>query len=270
MKLSLVWYASCIAALYASQAVGSPIPPLASASAIVGSPTNPHIFLAKQSNRPFSVASLSKLMSAMVVLDAHQDPSAKITITQEDVDTMRHSKSHLLVGATLSRGELLQLALMASENRATHALARTYPGGIKAFVAAMNRKATRLHLGNTHFVEPTGLSAQNISNAADMLHIVAAATTYPEIKAATTTSSRDIALTARYAHHFINTDALVRTHQWPILLSKTGYIKESGHCLAIVTEINHQPVIMVFLNSQGESSSLGDAARVRQWLSRKV
>jgi serine-type D-Ala-D-Ala endopeptidase (penicillin-binding protein 7) len=217
------------------------------------------------------IASITKLMTAMVVLDARLPMGQGIIITQDDCDTLRHSRSRLRQGkATLSRREMLQIALMSSENRAAAALARTsFPGGTPAFVAAMNRKARALGMTDSHFVDPTGLHAGNVSTAADLVKMVQAASHYPLIRAATTTPSTEV---RPYAHgrplRYVNTNRLVQSRDdaWDIHLSKTGFINEAGRCLVMEARLPEGTYHFVLLNAPGKLSPIGDSNRLRRWI----
>ncbi len=213
------------------------------------------------------IASITKLMTAMVVLDAEQPLGEPIKIVQDDVDTLRHSLSRLPVGWVMTRGDLLQLALMSSENRAAHALARAYPGGTEACVAAMNAKAAALGLAHTRFADSSGLNAANVSTARDLARMVEEAGRYSIIKAITTTPEYEArAISPPRSRLFGNSNGLVHNPNWPIILSKTGYISDSGFCLVMEAELASRPVIMVLLDSAGKESRFGDANRVKAWL----
>jgi len=213
------------------------------------------------------IASITKLMTAMVVLDAKLPLDEKLSIGKEDVDSLRNTHSRLQVGTKLSREMAMQLALMSSENRAAAALARHYPGGFPAFIAAMNRKAASLGMSQTHFVDSTGLNSDNVSTAQDLAKMVQAAYQYPLIREMTTTGSYDVAMKATGRRmQFKNTNMLVRNGSWQIGLSKTGYINEAGHCLVMQAEIAKQPMIIVLLDSWGKLSRIGDAQRIKKWM----
>ena len=225
--------------------------------------------LAKNADRVGPIASITKLMTAMVILDAHlalQDP---ITITKADVDRLKGSHSRLALGTTLTRKQLLELALMVSENRAAAALARTYPGGTGAFVEAMNRKAVQLGMQQTRFVDPTGLRPGNVSTARELVHMVEAASHYPLIRKATTSRSTAVASGGKKRKTLVryrNTDPLVGNREWDIRLSKTGYISESGRCLVVQATIAGHETAIVLLDSWGRLTRVGDANRIRRWL----
>jgi len=213
------------------------------------------------------IASITKLMTAMVVLDAQQPLDEILTVGAEDMDTLRGTRSRLKIGAELSREDMLLLALMASENRAASALSRHYPGGAEAFVAAMNRKAATIGLKDTHFSDPTGLTPANVSSARDLSKMVAAASRYPLIRDLTTTSERTVSVGGREVT-FRNTNTLVRsqTPGWEIAVSKTGYIREAGRCLVMQARLNNRPMVIVLLDSWGRQTRIGDANRIKQWV----
>jgi D-alanyl-D-alanine endopeptidase (penicillin-binding protein 7) len=223
----------------------------------------------KQAGAVMPIASITKLMTAMVVLDGSPDLDERFVIDKEDKDVLRHSRSRLPVGTQLSRGEALLLALLASENRAAHALGRTYPGGLTAFVAAMNAKALALGLSETQFEDPTGLSSGNVSSARDLVRLMDAAYHYDQIRDFTTRSGATIR-SGRRVLQFVNTNALVRSPRWQIGLSKTGYIEEAGRCLVMQAMLAERPVLIVLLDSWGKYSRLGDANRIKQWLEARL
>lgn len=214
------------------------------------------------------IASISKLMTAMVVLDAHLPMDVKVSVADDNLNKIKRAKSRLRVGMTLTRGEMLRLALMASENRAALALARSYPGGTQALVAAMNVKARALGMENTRFFEPTGLDSDNVSTAQDLVKMVAAAGKYNLIHQYTTTATLSVNNLNGRTIRFGNTNPLVRNASWDIGLSKTGFINEAGQCLVMQATINHRPVIIVLLDSWGKRTRVGDANRIRQWMER--
>lgn len=221
----------------------------------------------KNSEAVLPIASISKLMTAMVALDATPDLNETLTITEADVDMLKGTSSRLRVGTQLKREEMLRLALMSSENRAASALSRYYPGGRAAFVQAMNAKSKMLGLTETHFEDPTGLTAANVSSARDLVKMVSAAHDYPLIREFTTTSEYDVALNGR-AQTFRNTNPLVRAknNDWEIGLSKTGYINEAGKCLVMQAWFNNKPTIIVLLDSWGKLTRVGDANRIKRWV----
>ncbi|MBT8428625.1 MAG: serine hydrolase [Gammaproteobacteria bacterium] len=221
----------------------------------------------READQPMPIASVTKLMTAMVILDAGLPTDEKIEITKADRDMRRLTGSRLRPGSSLTRGELLTLALMASENRAAAALGRTYPGGTGAFVDAMNRKADELGMHQSRFADAAGLDADNVATAQDLARMVLAAMQYPAIRDATTRSRIDVRpLTKRGTLRYVNTNRLLRNGKWDIQVSKTGYINESGRCLVMHTQLNGTPTVMVLLNSFGKLTPFGDANRVRKWV----
>jgi D-alanyl-D-alanine endopeptidase (penicillin-binding protein 7) len=212
------------------------------------------------------IASITKLMTAMVVLDANLPMDVEVSVAEDDPNSVKRAKSRLRVGMTLTRGEMLRLALMASENRAALALARSYPGGVEAVVAAMNAKARALGMENTRFFDPTGLDSDNVSTAQDLVKMVSAARDYPLISQYTTTSSHSVDNLSGRTMRFSNTNPLVRNASWDIGLSKTGFINEAGQCLVMQATINHRPVIIVLLDSWGRRTRVGDANRIKRWM----
>lgn len=246
---------------------GSSMPQLASSKVLVVNQNTGEVKYAKNTNTPSPIASITKLMTAMVVLDSQQSLDEIIYISDEDIDTIKGTRSRLPVGTSLSRADMLQLALMSSENRAAYALASNYPGGRSAFVKAMNTKALSLGLMNTRFAEPTGLMHQNMSTAEDLYQLVSAAHQYPAIRQATTTTSYDIYLDGREKPiAFRNTNSLVRGGEWEIGLSKTGFINEAGRCLVMQAVLAGEPMIIVLLDAAGTNKRTGDANRVRKWI----
>lgn len=244
---------------------------LRSICAVIADQRSGETVYAKDADTVVPIASITKLMTAMVLLDARMPMETRITITPEDRDLLKGSHSRLPVGWTVSRRDLLQVALMSSENRAAAALARTYPGGTRQMIADMNAKGRQMALRNTHFEDPTGLSCDNTSTAADLVKIVNAAYGYREIRRMTTT---DQYLLRSYQpvriRCFGNSNGLIRNHNWQIGLSKTGYIAESNYCLAMQAVIKDRPLVMVFLGAAGKYSRLGDANRVKNWLAGNV
>lgn len=239
---------------------------LRSNAAIVVDQQTGQVLYSKNVTLQRPIASITKLMTAVVTLDAGMPLNEMITVTRDDIDTLRHTGSRLPIGATLPRREMLLIALMASENRAASALARTYPGGLAACIAAMNRKARELGMWHTHYVEGTGLNNQNVSTAEDLAKLVNAASHYPLIHQITTTGAWHVNLPGRAGLDYRNTDPLVRDAHWDVGLSKTGFINEAGECLVMQAGIDHRKVIIVLLDSYGKYSRIGDAIRVRQWL----
>jgi D-alanyl-D-alanine endopeptidase (penicillin-binding protein 7) len=238
---------------------------LKSAVALVLDQDTNEVLFSKNSDAVLPIASITKLMTALVVTEAQQPLDEALTITQDDVDTEKGSHSRLAVGTELSRGEMLHLALMASENRAAHALGRNYPGGLDAFVAAMNRKAAALGMGDTRYVEPTGLSSSNQSSARDLAVLVKAAHEHELIRELSTSLEHRVAIGRRQLQ-FRNTNGLVRSPAWEIGLQKTGYISEAGRCVVMQAKLAGRQLIMVLLDSAGKYSRIGDAERIRKWL----
>jgi D-alanyl-D-alanine endopeptidase (penicillin-binding protein 7) len=213
------------------------------------------------------IASITKLMTAMVIMDANLPLDEQITITKEDRDLIRLTGSRLEYGASLSRRELILLAIMSSENRAATALGRTYPGGMENFLAHMNRKARALGMQNSHFADPAGLKSENVSTAADLARMVAAAEQYPLITEASTTTRLDVYPYKGRGHlTYGNTNRLLKNKTWDIELSKTGYINEAGRCLVMNANIEGEEVSIVLLNSFGKLTPFGDSNRLRQWM----
>jgi D-alanyl-D-alanine endopeptidase (penicillin-binding protein 7) len=238
---------------------------LRSASALVEDQRTGEFLVQKRAAAVVPIASITKLMTAMVVLDAQLNLQESLIIKPGDVDTLRHSRSRLPVGASLTREEALLLALMASENRAAHLLGRTYPGGRDSFVMAMNAKAQSLGLAETRFDDPTGLSSRNVSSARNLARMVNAAYNYPLIREFTT---RDEAVihSGRRTLAFHNTNRLVRSPRWQIGLSKTGFIDEAGRCLVMQANVAQRPVLIVLLDAQGKQTRFADANRIKQWM----
>ncbi len=224
------------------------------------------IFIKKNTTSPLPIASITKLMTAIVSLDSGADLDEYVTITEDDVDTIRHTHSRLKVGMALRRRDLMLLALMSSENRAAHALGRTaYPGGIKVFLQKMNQKAKTLGMTDTKFYDPTGLTDKNQATARDLAKMVEAAYNYDLIRKYTTTKDADVNL-GNYSHRYLNSDALIRADKMQIALSKTGFINEAGHCLVLYSIVNNHPIIMVFLNSAGKNGRIIDALAVKKYI----
>ena len=239
---------------------------LKSAAALVLDQNGEEVY-SKHVNEPRPIASIAKLMTAMVILDSELDLQEKITITKDDRDLIQLTGSRLKYGAALTRKQMLQLALMSSENRAANALARTWPQGKTAFVAAMNKKAAALGMQASHFKDPAGLDPGNIASAYDTARMVTAAMTYPFIRNATTTRSVSVRpYKGRGELRFNNTNRLLKNKNWDIRLSKTGYLNESGRCLVMQTEIDGQHLTIVLLNSFGKLTPFGDSNRIRKWI----
>lgn len=242
---------------------------LKSSVALVIDQDTQEVLFNKNSQAVLPIASLTKLMTGVIISSAKLPMDEMITISQDDVDTEKHSGSRLKVGTTLSRGELLHLALMSSENRAAHALGRTYPGGMSVFVKVMNAKATLLGMAGTRYVEPTGLSSNNQSTAHDLAVLVNAAHADPVLRELSTSPGYQVAVGNRTLQ-YNNTNRLIKNPEWDIGLQKTGYISEAGQCLVMQTKIAGRKLIMVFLDSAGKLSRLGDAERVRRWVETAV
>jgi D-alanyl-D-alanine endopeptidase (penicillin-binding protein 7) len=243
---------------------------LRSAAALVVSQDQGQLLYAKNTDAVMPIASITKLMTAMVVLDSGLPLDEEVTIDQADVDVLKGTRSRLKVGVVLTRRELLKLALMASENRAAAALARANPGGLPVFVQAMNQKARDLGMRDTRFLDSTGLNPGNVSTAHDLAMMVYAGYQYPLIREFTTSESHRIAFSDRRKRTvaFRNSNGLVRSHHWEIGLSKTGYINEAGRCLVMQATIAAKPVIIVLLDSWGKLSRIADANRIKRWVER--
>jgi D-alanyl-D-alanine endopeptidase (penicillin-binding protein 7) len=238
---------------------------LASNAVLVLDPATRVVLFEKNAETVMPIASLTKLMTALVVVEAKQDMNEMIAVTDADVDRVKMSTSRLRVGTRLSRSAMLHLALMSSENRAANALGRNFPGGARAFVARMNARAASLGMTRTRYVEPTGLSSANVSTAGDLAKLVVAAQRQPLIREYSTDEDH-IIQQAGGATPYHNTNRLISNASWDIDLQKTGYISEAGRCMVLYTEIDGKDVVMVFLDSQGSLSRAADANRVRAWL----
>jgi serine-type D-Ala-D-Ala endopeptidase (penicillin-binding protein 7) len=238
---------------------------LKSSVALVVDQDTHEVLFSKNEQAVLPIASLTKLMTGLVVSEAKLPADEVITITQADVDTEKGSRSRLKVGTDLTRGELLHLALMSSENRAAHALGRTFPGGMPAFVSQMNAKAQLLGMSHTKYVEPTGLSSNNQSTANDLATLVNVAHGDATLRELSTSPGYQVEVGNRTLQ-FNNTNRLVKNPTWDIGLQKTGYISEAGRCLVMQTKVAGRKLIMVFLDSAGKLSRLGDAERVRRWV----
>jgi D-alanyl-D-alanine endopeptidase (penicillin-binding protein 7) len=238
---------------------------LRSAAALVISQDDGQLLYAKNTDAVMPIASITKLMTAMVILDYGLDLDEEVVLTKEDAVRMKGSRSRLRTGLKLTRGDLLLLALMASDNRAAAALGGSYPGGLEAIVDAMNVKAAVLDMEETRFVEPTGLSPANVSTAADLAKLVRAAHEYPLIREYSTKTRATVRASGRPLSYG-NTNNLVRSKYWDIELSKTGYISEAGRCLVMHVRLAEKDLIVVLLDSWGKHSRIGDANRIRKWL----
>ena len=253
------------------RSVGSALPrtvtpmELSASVAYVLDQNTQEVLLRRNESAVLPIASITKLMTGLLIADAKLPLDEYITITDEDVDTAKGSSSRLRVGATLTRGEMLHLALMSSENRAAHALGRTYPGGLQHFVSLMNARALMLGMSNTHYVEPTGLSSANRSSARDLALLVAEAARSPMLRALTTSPEREVVVGGRVLQYG-NTNRLVHSPEWNIVLQKTGYISEAGRCVVMLTRVAGRNLIMVLLDAPNSRSRMADAERVRQWI----
>ena len=228
------------------------------------------VLFAKNEATVAPIASISKLMTALVVVDANQPLDEVLEITRDDIDRVRHAPSRLTVGTRLTRADMLHLALMSSENRAANALGRHYPGGLPAFARAMNNKARSLGMYDTRFVEPTGLSSENVSSPRDLVRLIRATGQRPLIHRYSTDSDYQVRVGNGRVETFRNTNLLVRKDDWDIKVSKTGFINEAGECLVMLTRVNGRDLAIVLLNSQGKLSRIGDAVRLRDIMQREV
>jgi len=240
-------------------------PALRSSAALVLDATGSSVLYARRSDVAMPIASITKLMTALVVTDAGQPLDESIEITAEDVTHGRGAVSRLTPGVELTRGDLMHLALMASENRAAHALGRSYPGGLAACVDAMNAKARELGMQATRFVEPTGLSDENVASAEDLSKLVLAAAKVPAIREYSTDTSYEVRV-GRHLLTYRSTDSLTSKPDWDIVVQKTGYIAQAGRCLVMQTIIEARTVVIVLLNSYGKRSRVADARRIRRWM----
>ena len=239
---------------------------LASASALVIDQASGAMLYAKNIGARQPIASITKLMTAMVVLDGQQSLDEKVSVTEDDVDHIKFSTSRLTVGSVLTRFELLQLALMSSENRAAAALARNFPGSTAAFVEAMNAKAKTIGMDDSTFADASGLDQRNMSTASDLARMVGAAYGYDVIRQVSTTQSYIVETDNYRPTQYRNTNALVSSKNWDIGLSKTGFIREAGHCLVMQAQISTRNLIIILLDGQGKMTRVGDANRIKKWL----
>ena len=240
-------------------------PALRSSAALVLDLSNSSVLYARHSEVAAPIASITKLMTALVVMEAGLPLDETVLVTQDDRSSGRGAASRLAPGTQLTRGDLMHLALMASENRAAHALGRTYPGGVAACVIAMNAKARELGMTSSHFVEPTGLSDENVASPEDLSKLVLAAGKIAAIREYSTDSDYAVHVGRRVVH-YRNTDSLVSKPDWNIVVQKTGYIHEAGRCLVMQTVIEERPVVIVLLNSFGKRTRVADARRIRRWV----
>jgi len=242
---------------------------LRSAAALVFDETHSSVLYARNADVAMPIASISKLLTALTVADARQPMDEVIEITEDDRAIGKGAFSRLAVGTRLTRGDLFHLALMASENRAAHALARNYPGGLAAFMHAMNAKAQALGMTSSRFVEPTGLSSENVATPEDLSKLVMAAAKNPTIGQYSTDPGYEVRIGRRMIG-FHNTDSLVSNPSWDIVVQKTGYIEEAGRCLVMQTVIEGRTIVIVLLNSFGKQTRVADAARIRRWVESKL
>jgi serine-type D-Ala-D-Ala endopeptidase (penicillin-binding protein 7) len=244
-------------------------PGLRSAAALVLDETHDSVLYSRHADVAMPIASISKLVTALTVADAKQPMDEVIEITDDDKAIGKGAFSRLTVGTRLTRGDLFHLALMASENRAAHALARNYPGGMGAFIRAMNAKAKELGMTNSRFVEPTGLSSENVASPEDLSKLVMAASQNPTIREYSTDPGYEVRIGRRMVA-FHNTDSLVSNPTWDIVVQKTGYIEEAGRCLVMQTVIEGRTIVIVLLNSFGKQTRVADATRIRKWMEAKL
>jgi serine-type D-Ala-D-Ala endopeptidase (penicillin-binding protein 7) len=260
----------CVLVAFGSRPVAAaaqtpPLPDVRSQAYYVLDGSDSSVLASRHENTPAPIASITKLMTALVVLDADQAMDETLTITAADVRGTAGSTSRLFQGARLTRADLLHLALMSSENRAAHALCRTYPGGVTACVRAMNVKAAQLGMKHTNFVEPTGLSKLNVASPCDLAKLVLATGANPHIREYSTDTEHTL-LVGRQSLTFRNTNSLVEKPDWQVDVQKTGYISEAGRCLVMQTVIDGRQVVIVLLNSWGRLTRIADAKRIRTWL----
>ena len=266
-SMALPAAAALILGMVALQAAAKPIrdPKLKSSSVLIIDQSDSSVLYSRHSDVPMPIASITKLMTALVVLDAKQPLNEPVQITDADRDRPKGGFSRLAVGTTLSRGDLMHLALMSSENRAAHALGNNYPGGVAAIVAAMNSKAAQLGMTSAHFVDPTGLSSQNVASPEDLSKLVIAASQNPTIREYST-DRRYAVKVRRHLVEFHNTDNLVSNPAWNIIVQKTGYIAEAGKCLVMAAVIEGRSVVIVLLDSFGKYTRVADAKRIKTWM----
>lgn len=241
------------------------LPNVKSAAVLVQDQSSGEVLFERNSDAVVPIASITKLMTAMVALDAHPGLEEVLEVSDEDIDQLKGTRSRLAVGTQLKREEMLHLALMSSENRAASALSRHYPGGRPAFIAAMNQKAQALGLVDTRFYDSTGLNPHNVSSARDLAKMVSASARYPLIREFSTTREGFFAVNGRMLR-FNNTNALVSSSEWEIGLQKTGFTNEAGKCLVMQAWMNQKPVVIVLLDSWGKLTRIGDANRIRRWV----
>lgn len=268
----------CVLMLVLAVAAGLSLPVAASAAGaaphdaqlrsgafLVIDTANSQVLLARNATQPASIASITKLMTALVVLEGRQALDESLGISAEDVVRTQRIASRLAPGASLTRAELLHLALMSSDNRAAQALARHYPGGVDAFVMAMNRKATTLGMRHAHFDDPTGVAAGNVASPEDLVRLVNAAAAHPVIRRYSTDAAHTVRV-GRQELEFRNTNTLARDPGWDLIVQKTGYTQEAGRCLVLKARVDGRTLLMVLLDSFGKYTRVADARRVRKWL----
>jgi D-alanyl-D-alanine endopeptidase (penicillin-binding protein 7) len=240
---------------------------LRSQAALILDAEHGRVLFHKNADAVLPIASITKLMTAIVVLDANLPLTEEIIIEDADVDILKNTRSRLRVGSSLVRRDMLRLALMSSENRAAAALGRTYPGGISAFVEAMNRKAFELGMGNSYFVDSTGLNSANVSTARDLAKLVDAAEDYDIIREFSTTAKHAVVFGDEdRSLQFVNSNNLIRSGSWDIGVSKTGFLNEAGRCLVMQAKITGKTIIIILLDSWGKNTRIGDANRIKKWM----
>ena len=245
-------------------------PTVKSSAVLVIDKADGRLLFGKNTSAIQPIASITKLMTAMVVLDAKLDLNEPLEVNEHDIDVVKHTRSRLRFGTMLTRDDLLKLALMASENRAASALGRNYPGGINGFVAAMNQKARDIGMQQSRFVDSSGLSSENVSTAEDLAKMVTAAYGYPLIQHYTTLTEHVVPSASGRGMRFTNTNGLVKSGEWNITVSKTGYIQEAGRCLVMQAQIAAKPMIIVLLDSWGKQTRMGDANRIKKWIESRI
>jgi len=263
------WLFAAPALLLASLSWSQPLPAgkpqIKSASVLVMDESDATVLYSKQSQKVMPVASITKLMTALVVLDGKQPLDEVVTILPADRDRTKASASRLAVGTKLTRAELLHLALMSSENRAAQAVGRAYPGGLNTFIKAMNAKARELGMKSSRFVDPTGLSSGNVATAADLAKLVIASSHQPLIEKYSTSEQLTVKV-GRQMLEFRNTNSLTSKEDWEISVQKTGFTQDAGQCLVMRATIQDRPTVIVLLNSFGKLTRVADARRIRRWM----
>jgi len=268
----LLWLVLCLPLAVSAQQKGASVAGaqnlnLASVNAAVAMVGSNELVFGRNADRPVPIASITKVMTALVVLESGAPLNEWLVFEKRHTAAAANAYTRIRIGSTMRRADVLRIALMSSENFAAYTLARSHPGGFDAFVDAMNAKAKALGMMNTHFVDPTGLSAENLSTAGDLVKLVNAAAKHPEIREYSTTSYfRGNFRNPRYSLSFGNTNALVHRESWGVELSKTGYLSEAGRCLVMISEMNGKQVVTVLLDSLGTRSPMGDAGRIKRWL----